>query len=342
MNLSHTLGVALALGSGLLAQGPAFTSPGALPGRTNNSLPFGTGTPLTHQQVHSASSFTAPGPALITDLSMDVSVSSTSASIDVELFMADAPHGADAISSVYANNVVPGTEVRVFSRRQVVLPPAGSAWSFAFPLDTPYSWNGGHLTWRADIYGNNQGNQSQRFALVCYRDAGSSSSRTNGCQSALGTARAGHWNQVPSLGGTLQCNGESHVAGVALPATLTMGLSNTQWGSLALPVDLGVIGAPGCLITNDIVAQVPTTTLADPTGSVSLSFTVPNTPAIAGQPFHTQYLFLQPGANALGIFTSGGVDNAIGKPPEISRVYGPIGGAPWTTQKQFGIAIGLN
>lgn len=341
MTLHRTISVALLLGSALHAQAPAVLSPPSLPGRTNQTIPFGRHTATSYQQVHSASSFSAAGPQQITDLSFDISVSATTATIDVELFMAESPHDANGISSVYANNVVPGTEVNVFTRRQVVLPPESSNWSFSFPLDTPFSWNGSHLSWRAALHGNSQG-QPQRFAVLAYRAAGSSMSRTDGCPSALGTAPADHVNVVPVMGGTMECNGNSHVPGGGLPALLTFGLSNTQWASLTLPLDLGVVGAPGCLITNDMVAQVPTTTRNDPTGSVALSFPTPTGPALAGWTFHTQYLFLQAGANPLGIFTSNGQTSALGTNPDVSRVYGPIGSAPWATEKQFGLAIGLN
>ena len=345
MNPPTGIGVALTLACGLCGQGPTSTSPaGPPPGRTNNSLPFGSAQ-VAHQQVHSASSFSSASPMVINSLSFDISVSSTTAAIDVELFMADAPHNADAISSVFANNIVPGTEVNVFRRRQVNLPPWNGAWSFAFPLDTPYSWNGGHLTWRTNVHGNNQGNQTQRFAVVAYRDAGSSISRTNGCQSALGTAAADHYAMVPTLGGQLGLFADSYVAGGGLPAILSVGLSKTQLGSVALPLDLGILGAPGCLVTNDFAALIPTTTRADPTGSVALSFPTPNQQALAGVPFYTQYVFLQAGANALGVFTTNGTENVIGYDPGVSRVYGAIGGTGGTaasTQKQFGLAIALN
>ncbi len=334
--------VAALLAAGTPAQAPAVISPaGPPPGSTNNSMPFGRAQ-VTHQQIHSANSFSSSGPVLFDKLRFDISVSSTSASIDVEIFMADAPHDADAMSSVYANNIVPGTEVNVFQRRQVSLPPRGAPWAFEFPLDTPYLWNGGDFTWRTNVHDNSAGGSTQRFAVVAYREQGASFSRTSGCASALGTAPADHSAIVPSPGGVLDLRGNSYVAGQALPATLSMGLSNTQLGTLPLPLDLGVLGAAGCVLTNDMTLLVPTTTNVDATGSVALSFPVPNAPQLSGAMFYTQYLFLQPGATPLGLFTSNGTQNTIGRAPGVSRVYGPIGGTPWATQIQFGLAIGLN
>ena len=45
---------------------------------------------------------------------------------------------------------------------------------------------------------------------------------------------------------------------------------------------------------------------------------IPSDLELEGGTFHTQYLFLQQGANLLGQFSSNGLTNRIGVPPRLS------------------------
>jgi hypothetical protein len=80
-----------------------------------------------------------------------------------------------------------------------------------------------------------------------------------------------------------------------------LGLSNTAAGAIPLPVDLAILGAPGC---NARVSLDVTIGLAGAAGSASLQFPIANNPVFLGFAFYTQALVLDPPLNALGLSTS--------------------------------------
>lgn len=67
------------------------------------------------------------------------------------------------------------------------------------------------------------------------------------------------------------------------------------------PIDLGVIGMPGCHSYTD--AAVVLAVLLDASGAGAFTWTIPNT-APVGFVFYSQFLCLDPGANAFGATTS--------------------------------------
>lgn len=93
-------------------------------------------------------------------------------------------------------------------------------------------------------------------------------------------------------------------------AWLTIGASNTMWGSVTLPYDMAGIGAAGCLVlcSPDIALGTP----VDVTGQANLPVGIPNVPAFVGQPFFTQWLVYDPTANGLQLVVSNGGKGKIG------------------------------
>ena len=65
-----------------------------------------------------------------------------------------------------------------------------------------------------------------------------------------------------------------------------------------LPLDLGIVGAPGCslLVSPDVVVNTVTQTLATGGGVGHAAFSVPSLPALVGVPFYCQWFV----ANAPG------------------------------------------
>ena len=63
-----------------------------------------------------------------------------------------------------------------------------------------------------------------------------------------------------------------------------------------LPLDLGIIGAPGCAILVDIVLAIP---LAPMAGAVSFAVSLPA--SAIGLSFYEQGYVVDPAANALGL-----------------------------------------
>ena len=74
-------------------------------------------------------------------------------------------------------------------------------------------------------------------------------------------------------------------------------------------LDLGVIGAPGCSLTAALLAATPAFYF---TPVASLSLTVPNEPALLGSFIQLQAIALAPGANALGVIASNGLELRFG------------------------------
>ena len=95
-------------------------------------------------------------------------------------------------------------------------------------------------------------------------------------------------------------------------AALLVGLSDRQWGSVPLPFDLGLFGAPGCsiLVAGDIYLPLRVSS----SGSATFRIPVPNTKSIVGKSFFTQFMILDRKANQLGIVTTQGGRGKIGMP----------------------------
>src|SRR5262249_46383761 len=82
-----------------------------------------------------------------------------------------------------------------------------------------------------------------------------------------------------------------------IPALLLLGVDRTMYAGIPLPLDLGVIGANGCMLFTDIVTSIPTTTLGGGAGAGTASIVVPTPPVtLKGLEMFTQWLLLDPGA----------------------------------------------
>ncbi len=126
-----------------------------------------------------------------------------------------------------------------------------------------------------------------------------------------GAGCAGAAGVVPSLagqGGSVPTLGTTFVAAVtpvapAAAAVLAVGWSARRWGAVSLPLDLGGIGLTGCSLqaSAEVLA-----TMAPGAGSASVSWALPNLPALRGAVFFMQALVLDPAApNGLGAVSNG-------------------------------------
>lgn len=113
---------------------------------------------------------------------------------------------------------------------------------------------------------------------------------------------------LPHLGSnlTLRLSG----ARPGLPAFLMLGDSNTQWNGLPLPLDLGLIGAPGCSVL--ISGQVFVPTVTDANGGAAMPLAIPNDGNLVGASVYFQWTVIDSEANALGLLTSGGKQVLVG------------------------------
>ncbi len=333
------------------AQTPTHISPVAAVsglGNSNNNIPF-SWTPTAYQQVHSASSFANSTPTLVTRMRLRMGAgfaNRPSATIDVELYMASSPNDSNAATGNFANNVT-GTEVNVLTRKMVTLPNVpDNSWAVPpFPFDAPFPYLAGHVSWRAIVWGNSNGNAIFTYPLDAWWNLGASALSGAGCRSANGTNTATHTATIWSPGSTpFVFTGNSYVVAGGLPAILTIGTSATSWGGIPLPFDMTPLGAPGCFIRNSIFTTFGGVTQANASGSAVINVPLPADPSLEGAVFHSQFLFIESGANALGVFASGGLTNTIGRDHGMTRIY--AAGNPMATGgtvgRMFGMAIGLN
>lgn len=122
-----------------------------------------------------------------------------------------------------------------------------------------------------------------------------------GCAGALGVPQfSAQPGSRPVLGQTLQTNIANLPFGLALVA---LGASNTASGGLPLPLDLTLIGMPGC----NLLADPVVTDLVGGAGATATwSFAVPNLGALFGLSLFGQAFSVDPAANAFGFTTSNG------------------------------------
>ena len=129
----------------------------------------------------------------------------------------------------------------------------------------------------------------------------------NGCAGTAGVPVL-RSRDVPQLGTTVAVTLTSARANAAVLACV--GTSRTAWGSLALPIDLGPLGAPGCAILTSIEGMSAITTGA--AGSATLSLSIPTQGAFIGYTFYNQFLVMDATANPLGVATSNGGRGVVG------------------------------
>ncbi|MBL8896202.1 MAG: hypothetical protein JNM84_01180 [Planctomycetes bacterium] len=130
------------------------------------------------------------------------------------------------------------------------------------------------------------------------------------CGGASGTPRFLYpsW-QRPWLGEVLSLRAANLPASATL-VTLFYGLRRDAWGSIALPLDLGPAGLPGCelLVALDAVQTLPANQ-----GSASWAVTVPNVPQLLGAEVFEQLAAFDPTANPGGAVLSDGLALRVGR-----------------------------
>jgi hypothetical protein len=95
------------------------------------------------------------------------------------------------------------------------------------------------------------------------------------------------------------------------PVIFSYGTSDTFWGRVPLPLSLAFFGAPGCWLYNNLEVMFGLAT--DASGAASIPLTHPNDTDLIGFPFFTQFLAIDPPANAWGVTTSNGVATRLGR-----------------------------
>ena len=126
-----------------------------------------------------------------------------------------------------------------------------------------------------------------------------------GCAGTYGTPTLSPAGDLPSVNTTftLQVSGLPWTG----PVFMWLGFSNQFYGSVPLPANLAILGAPQCdvLISPDVLYTMPNVL-----GTSLWQFGVPNLP---GAVFYNQAVAFDPGANGLGLIFSNGGEAIIGQ-----------------------------
>ena len=118
-----------------------------------------------------------------------------------------------------------------------------------------------------------------------------------GCPGTLGPISIANTTQ-PQIGGTLSTTLNNLQFGIAV---MVLGTSNTlSGGTIPLPLDLGILGAPGCPLR---VSLDVTDTVVGAGTTANWNFSIPNNPALSGFKLFNQAASLDP-VNAFGFALS--------------------------------------
>ena len=91
---------------------------------------------------------------------------------------------------------------------------------------------------------------------------------------------------------------------------IAVGMSNQQWGAIKLPLDLGILGLPGCKL---LVGADVTLPLRNSAGSARFDLAIPGkNPWLLGKNLYLQGLALDLKANPLGVALSNAGKATIG------------------------------
>ncbi len=130
-----------------------------------------------------------------------------------------------------------------------------------------------------------------------------------GCGSASGTPQLS-LSGPPDLGATVNATVTQTDPAQNLFGLLMVGVSDTTWNGSPLPIDLGLVGIPGCWLC---VAADLQFSLSTNFGSATLPLSIPNQAAFLGASFYLQHFALDPTAtNGAQVVTTNGARMRIG------------------------------
>lgn len=297
-------------------------------GSGSTSIPFGRSTPTRTQIVYDARLFT--GAVVVQSLAFRLDGNQTSAGkrVDVEIRLSTASRPITALSSVFSANA--GTdEVVVLDRRILDLPPHAQGqtpnpFTVQLPFDRSFGYDPsrGALLIEIIVHDQPPGPHVLDTTFTC-----TSEQRSYG---AAGCGAGGRVLKVDSAT-TQVLWGKPLALRVfdAPPQAATVlflgSIESGQWNGLTIPFDLGVIGAPGCSLSIDVIMQKGA--LADGAGVAIHPFTLPEVPELQGEWIRFQGIALDSQANPLGVVTSQATKVQICGWEPVARVYASGAGA---------------
>jgi len=129
-----------------------------------------------------------------------------------------------------------------------------------------------------------------------------------GCPNSAAVVPTLELNTLPTIGGTYSLDVD---AGLGAPAAVVVvtGLSKDLYNGLPLPLDLGVVGAPGCNLAASV--DLADVVIAGP-GPATWQFAVPNNPVLQCFKLYNQAAVLDQAANSFGFVLSNAVAGVCG------------------------------
>jgi hypothetical protein len=226
---------------------------------------------------------------------------------DVKITLADAATPSTGISTTFANNYkTGGAKTVVFdgnvtfpARSALPRPPA--PFTAAVLFTTPHAYTG-----LDPLLAETFIRSTTPVSPTHFFERGPGSTHTagpvgNGCNA---TGQTSPMNAIGTTTRTTITNSVSLAPASAL-AALWLGDTGSMWGPFTLPVDLVILGSPGCFVNINLVLPVlGTLTSASGTASSSLPYTL--NPSNSGVRFRTQWFAVDGGT----IRSSNGLDHS--------------------------------
>lgn len=173
-----------------------------------------------------------------------------------------------------------------------------------FPPSYMFGWGKKPLRGTGDV----DGDDFPDFLIGAYDSFGSGSDTVflysgtpigvatfgSACPTASGSLPRIGSTGSPNIGTALDLN-LSQVP-PALPALLFLGISNTTWSGVPLPLDLGLVGMPGCDLLVSVEASIAaiTTAVGPGQGAASATLSIPNNGALVGLSLYAQWFVANP------------------------------------------------
>jgi len=243
--------------------------------------------------------------------------------LHLQVWLSHSRRGALAMSTYFAGNRGPD-QIPVFDNT-ISVPPAPAAPTTPAPWTSPYAvkitfakrftYQGGPLCIEI-LTRPVQGQTPPWFTIDAIVEPGGGTVVQYGdsCVPGMGTMPAGADGHSVVVGST----GLFYLRGLRNTgqAFCMFGTSRSQYGTVALPVELSPLGAPGChLHTNPLAFNNPAGIESPVGGSPGLArwgLLIPPLPALAGAKIYTQWAVVDPGLNPLNLTFSNGVELTIG------------------------------
>lgn len=219
-------------------------------------------------------------------------------------------------SSSWSMSRINGWQGANFSTPIVIL-PGTTFWLVWAPINGAQSsievGSGGNTVYRGSFDGGQTWNGPfqgplWKYRIWCAGQPGQYETYGAGCAGATRRVPVLGFAGVPTLGQSTTLLMQSAVG--ATNAFVSVGVSDQFSGGSALPLDLGVLGAPGCFVLASL--EMAMGAAVNAAGEASATLPIPNLAPLIGAQFFDQWLVLMPGANTLSLVVSNAGRGTIG------------------------------